>query len=546
MQQHNSADRETISVRMDMVKRSLVRYVGRESMNYIAGKLDDVVSKLNLNSEEHDNFLKTMLETVDGQLYSKQQEKNREAHLLERGKRLPCFPTKHDPYAMNGADLSLLDDEDKKRLQNKHNDIITAVKRIAVDMETTAESPYNFLMHPQEVYESSLRLWGNDLTRCRENTTWSLNMMRILQFMNIVGIPSDDLYSMFKEGQIYAMDHTERPSPKRKNLTVVESQELRELNKNEFYPQALEKLSDPDICTYDGPMLPGKIHRMKLVHDAIEALYLYGSTAEHTLQRADLVDIKYSDAETNPENDNFVKIENEKVSITMNTLHKVKPGGKRAKKTKLDQALVLDVSKDNPLFAKLLIQYKDICAEIHGHGPKWLLFQYQKELKWGQKLKANALTCRNKRLYRGTAQAPANRGVLSSEIALRAGGLNPARNAAQINLMNSDPTFQEQEINARNMGRPGATGVATSHEHYGREDTLQPGTQVRLHSLKTTNLNNQIGIVDCFDSTKDRYRVVLDNLSAGLFKQNNLEILDSQIDFTDLHRVNSADTTCEA
>ena len=76
------------------------------------------------------------------------------------------------------------------------------------------------------------------------------------------------------------------------------------------------------------------------------------------------------------------------------------------------------------------------------------------------------------------------------------------------------------------------------HVQYGREDTLQPGTQVRLHSLETSNLNNKTGTADCFDSTKARYRVVLENLSAGLFKRNNLERLDFEIDFTELNNVN--------
>ena len=78
-------------------------------------------------------------------------------------------------------------------------------------------------------------------------------------------------------------------------------------------------------------------------------------------------------------------------------------------------------------------------------------------------------------------------------------------------------------------------------QSYGSENVICSTSSLQECHKYRRNLNNKIGIVDCFDSTKDRYRVVLDNLSAGLFKQNNLEILDSQIDFTDLHRVNSAE-----
>jgi hypothetical protein len=542
----------TTTSEMEDIKKSLLRYLqdDRERLNVVVNRAEDQASELRLGADDHDEHVVQLLTLSDTKLYHVAQKTARQKQLLKVGTQLPPYQSKRDPCALEVHSL-LGSEEHKKRLQTKHNTIIRAVCQVAKELETTCDSPYNFLKHSEEVYKASLNIW-------EKTSTWSVNMGKILQFMHMIGEPTEDLYAMFKEGQLYAEDHAEIAAPRHRTLSPEESAQMRELNRDEFFPQAMQMLDDPEIASYDAPGLPGKIHRMKCVHDAIETLYLYGSTEKHELLRNDLVDIVFKTPTTDPKENNFVTVKDGKVTLTMNYLHKVKPGGVRATRQKMKEALVLDVTGDNPDLAALWKKYELICKEIHGTNPAYALFEYSKEATWGKKLNSNALSSRNKRVYKGTRVAPAARGLIDADLAERASGTTRARHAACGKDRAGNPTHEEHNAQCEKRGHAGdkqsvarkvyaqdlksdADGSVKSPINLASDDGEPDlGTRVsltRLNSPRGAKLNGTLGIVVDFDEEKERFRVNLDTGHSGLFKRENLMMTDAVPTFGDLQKV---------
>ena len=519
---------------MEQVKRSLLRYLGndRDKLNELTGHADDQAVPLGLSADEHDAHVLDLLTRSNALMYARQQKNNRGKPLLKVGTELPPFQSQRDPFALEDAAL-LDDDAAKARLQTKHVATIRIVCQVANKLGASTDKPYTFLKHTESLYQATLDIWAPDsLEQCRSDKTWSKHMCKLLQFMNMIGEPTAPLYALFKDAQLYAEDHTEAAPPKQRTVSPEESAQLRELTKGEFFPQAMEVLDHPQIAEFDehtGPGTPiGRIHRMKAVHDAIAVLYLYGSTSEHTLQRRDLVGIEFKTMSTDPDIANFVEIKDGKVTITLNSLHKVKPGNKRATMQKLDEALLLDVSRDNPLFAELLVKYEPVCAKIHSDGPAYLLFMYDKAERWGRKMQPTNLTTRNKRVYKGAARG----GLIDPELAARAGGVNRARNAAQANTMQQDLPAPEEIERSREMGRTGRAGMVTGRESYNRDrqdrvqGELPPGAMVSvcgLSSPRSQHLNDSCATVIEWLPAQDRYRVqFLHDGSRGMLRASNL------------------------
>lgn len=367
---------------MESVKKSLLRYLGnnRDVMRGIVANAENMAQGLDLSADAHNGHVLELLAASNTVMHRLAQQKNRGKTLLEAGAKLPPFQSERDPYGLDDPAL-LEDDEAEKRLQKKHDDIIRAVGQVAMELGASKDTPYAFLKHTDQVYQATLDLWAPDgLGQCRSEKTWSKHMCKILQFMRMIGEPTEPLFALFKDTQLYAEDHTQAAPPKNKTLSPEETEVLRGLTRDEFFPQAMAALGHPQIAEFDehtGPGTPiGRVHRMKAVHDAIAVLYLYGSTPEHTLQRRDLANLEYKTINTDTTAANYVSVDDGEVTITLNSLHKVKLGNKRPTLEKLSDPLVLDVSHDNAMFAELLLKYEAPCKQVHTEGPAWALFMY--------------------------------------------------------------------------------------------------------------------------------------------------------------------------
>jgi hypothetical protein len=292
---------------------------------------------------------------------------------------------------------------------------------------------------------------------------------------------------------------------------------------------------------------------MSYVQGAFVSLIMYGSKEGHTLFRNDGVSLQFKTTLTNVSEDNYVaKNDDGEWCFYMNSLHKVKPGGKNYRLHKQDEIHIINVSKNNPLLGDFLDGYEPVCREIFGWGDgasaadrkkAYLLFEYQKKDKW-TKAPINPVTYsqRANRLYEiATKKGRILEGALDPELAHLAGGTDKARHAAIG--QSAGKTLSREEIDQRAHGmchsagrqdtgtRVYAQDLTTDSQPSG-DERMAAGTEVRVHSLeRTPELNDTFGTVVEYLPDKRRYRVKLaESGEMGLFRKESLEDLSAIVD----------------
>ena len=290
----------------------------------------------------------------------------------------------------------------------------------------------------------------------------------------------------------------------------------------------MEMLDDPEIAAYDGNL---KTPRMQVVQDALVALYLYGSNADHEPIRRDLVTIVYDSPQVDKSVMNYCKINGDEVWLILNYQNKVNPKNKKVDlRVPRKEPLAIAVHEHSPDWAAFLQKLEPVAKKIMGPVAH-LFFGYQHKKDWGQSFGGNVMSCRCRSIFKRMVVC----GDLPERLEKLANGVNKARHASHTEDRANEDNLSEEAIADQHRRRGQNPPVQPASGHYGHnaeendaEDNSQVielGTRITLNNLTSPRgreLNSTQGFVVGFDAHEQRYRVNLDTGQSGLFKRDNL------------------------
>jgi hypothetical protein len=196
-----------------------------------------------------------------------------------------------------------------------------------------------------------------------KQSTFNLGKLAVIQLCEALG--QTDLKSQYFE--VFAalpemLDADDGPSA----LTKEEVRNIRKLN---------QVVIDKAILLIDNKGAQATCREMSVILEAFAVETLYGCSQKHEPLRNDWIDIIFQGDLTDTQTANYISIEPDAVTLTVNTAHKI---------GKLKQPLVVNLSETSPRLASLLRKVHPIAVEVQGTDQPYVLWSKKKKVSASQ------------------------------------------------------------------------------------------------------------------------------------------------------------------
>jgi hypothetical protein len=263
---------------------------------------------------------------------------------------------------------------------------------------------------------------------CTKQSTFDLAKLAVIELCEAIGQP--ELKTQYFEAfsTVPKLEES-KPLP---TLTREEVETIRALN---------QKPIDAAYALIDNKSTEATDRELGVVLEALAVETLWGCSWAHQPLRRDWVGIVYKGAKTDTTTDNYITIDDNSVTLTVNIAHKV---------GKLKEPLIVDVA---PRLAALLRKVHPIACAVQNTDSPHVLWSKTKPVTPSQ------LSTRMVHIYNklGFDPGPGRRGA------------NAARHAAVLHNRKRRALTQEERADEKRQARSRLSSVRMAEEHYAQD-----------------------------------------------------------------------------